>query len=53
MEVFMTVVVMVFVIGIGALGVYALFELTPFAHHSDQFRDPVTGRRHGESPHLE
>jgi hypothetical protein len=53
MEVFMTIIVMVFVVAVGAVGVYALFELTPFAHHADQFRDPVTGRRRGESPHLE
>jgi nitrogen fixation-related uncharacterized protein len=53
METFWTIFVMLFVAGIGALGVYALFELTRWAHHSDQFRDPVTGRRRGESPHLE
>jgi hypothetical protein len=31
--------------------VYAIFA--PFRHHPDQFRDRRTGRRLGESPHLE
>jgi hypothetical protein len=28
-------------------------ELTPFAHHVDRYRDPRTGKRSFESPHLE
>jgi hypothetical protein len=31
---------------------YALFEMSPFARHSDQFRDPRTGKARGSSPHL-
>lgn len=46
------VVTIMFVIAVLALVAYALFEFTPFARHTDQFRDPVTGRRRWESPHL-
>jgi hypothetical protein len=53
METFMAVVVLAFVVAVLVLIVYVLFELSPFAHHDDQFRDPRTGKRRGESPHLE
>jgi hypothetical protein len=53
METFMAVVVLAFVVAVLAVIVFALFELSPFAHHGDQFRDPRTGRRRWESPHLE
>ncbi len=42
-----------FVLGVLAFVAYGFFEVSPFAHHADQFRDPRTGRRTGESPHLE
>ena len=40
---------------LAALGVLAFgfFEISPFAHRSDRFRDASTGRSLGESPHLE
>lgn len=47
------VVVAVVVVGILAVAVLALFELTPFAHRTNPYRDPVSGRRRFESPHLE
>jgi len=47
------VVVMVVVLSVLAVVGYALFELTPFARHSDYYRDPLTGQRRFESPHLE
>jgi hypothetical protein len=50
---FGTAIVLLFVVAVLAAGAYALFELSPFARHSDQYRDPVTHRRLGESPHLE
>ena len=46
-------IVFALVVGVGAVIVWALFEMSPYAHHVDQFRDPVTGQRRGESPHLE
>ena len=48
-----TVVVVVFVVAVLATAAYALFEMSPFATHKDKFRDPVTGKRMGESPRLD
>jgi hypothetical protein len=45
-----TVVVMVFVLGVLAVVTYALFEMSPFAHHSDRYHEP--GERQ-QSPHLD
>jgi hypothetical protein len=45
-------IVVVFVIGVLALVVYALYECTPFAHHDNPYRDSFTGRRR-ESPHVD
>jgi ABC-type polysaccharide/polyol phosphate export permease len=53
MQALMIFTVLAFVVVVGAVIVWALFEMSPFAHHVDQFRDPVTGRKRGESPHLE
>ncbi len=53
MSIFFIVIVFAVVVGGALVGLWALYELSPFAHHVDQFRDPRTGRRRGESPHLE
>jgi hypothetical protein len=53
MEILLTVIVFAFVLGVLAVVAYALFEASPFAHHVNEFRDPRTGRRRGESPHLD
>jgi hypothetical protein len=53
MNTLFTVVVLAFVLAVLALVVYVLFELSPFAHHADRFRDPRTGKRRWESPHLD
>jgi hypothetical protein len=42
-----------FVIGTLVLVAWALFEMSPFARHGDQFRDPRTGKRRGKSPRLD
>jgi hypothetical protein len=47
---FGTVIAMVFVIATLAVVAYALFELTPFAHHADRFHEP--GERQ-QSPRLD
>ncbi len=47
-----TIVVVVFVLSVLGVAAYALFEMSPFAQHADRFRDPKTGKRLGESPHL-
>jgi hypothetical protein len=47
------VIVVIFVLAVlGAVG-YALFEMSPFAHHADRYRDPVTHKRLGQSPRLD
>jgi hypothetical protein len=43
----------VFVVGtLGFVG-WALFEMSPFARHKDDFRDPRTGKFRGSSPRLD
>jgi hypothetical protein len=53
MATLLTIVTLLFVLAVAAVVVYALFEMSPFARHADQFRDPRTGKRRGSSPHLE
>ena len=48
-----TFVVLAFVVAVLGVVAYSLFELSPFAHHADQFRDPRTGKRKWQSPHLD
>jgi hypothetical protein len=47
------VIAMIFVFAVLAVVGYALFEMSPFARHADQYRDPVTHRRVGQSPRLD
>jgi len=44
------VIVMAFVVGVLAVVAYALFEVSPFAHHTDRFHEP--GQRQ-QSPRLD
>jgi hypothetical protein len=53
MNTLITLVVAAFVLGVWAIGAYALFKMSPFAHHTDHFRDPRTGARTGRSPRLD
>jgi hypothetical protein len=48
-----TAIVLVFVLGVLGTVAYALFEMSPFARHADTFREPLTGKRLGESPRLD
>jgi hypothetical protein len=48
-----TTIVFVFVTGVLAIACYALYECTPFAHRDNPYRDRITGRRRGESPHVD
>ena len=45
--------VFVFVVAVLAVVAWALFEMSPFARHQDQFRDPRTGKFRGHSPRLD
>ncbi len=46
------VIVAVFVIAVLALVGYVLFKLSPFAHHTDVLRDPLTRKRRFDPPRL-
>lgn len=48
-----TFLAFLFVFGVLAVVAWALFEMSPFARHKDQFRDPRTGKRIGSSPRLD
>jgi hypothetical protein len=48
-----TIIVFAVVLAGLFVGVWALFEMSPFAKHKDRFRDPLTGRRTGQSPRLD
>jgi len=53
MNTLFTVIVFAFVVTVLAVVAYALFEMSPFAHHVDQLRNPRTGKREWELPHLD
>jgi Na+-transporting methylmalonyl-CoA/oxaloacetate decarboxylase gamma subunit len=53
MNTLFTVVVLAFVLAVLTLVAYALYEVSPFARHAERFRDPRTGKRRWESPHLD
>jgi len=47
------IIVFAFVIAVLAIVAFAIFECTPYAHDSDPYRDPTTGRRRWPSPRLD
>jgi hypothetical protein len=47
------VVVFVFVLAVLAVVAYTAFEVSPFAHHAERFRDSRTGKRRWDSPQLD
>jgi hypothetical protein len=49
----MEVIVGVFVLGVLALVAFAFYAMSPFASHSDRYRDPATGKRTSDSPRLD
>lgn len=53
MNTLLMVVAFVFVFATVALVLYALFEMSPFAHHHEQFRDSRTGAFSGKAPRLD
>ena len=53
MQALYTVIVFVFVVGVLATVGFALYAASPFASHRDRFRDPQTGKRQSEFPHLD
>jgi cytochrome c biogenesis protein ResB len=47
-----TAIVLLFVLAVLAVVGYALFELTPFAHHQDNYRDRYGHLHTEDSPHI-
>ena len=48
-----TLIVLGFVVAVLLLAAFALFEVSPFARHTDHYRNPVTGKRRWDPPNLE
>jgi hypothetical protein len=46
-------IVFLFVFGVFAVVGWSLFKMSPFAHHTDVYRDPVTHEFLGEPPRLD
>jgi hypothetical protein len=53
MEVVFSILVVVFVVSVLGVAGYALFKMSPMATHAERFRDPRTGKRLTDSPHLD
>jgi hypothetical protein len=53
MNTLFAVVAFAFVFAVLAVVAYAFFEASPFARHTDVYRDPRTGERRGHSPRLD
>jgi hypothetical protein len=53
MGILMLVITLSFVVLVLLLAGYALFEVSPFGRHTDQLRDPRTGKRRWDPPNLE
>ena len=53
MNIVFLIIVLVFVISILGMAGFAIFQISPFAHHTDHYRDPETGKRRFESPRLD
>jgi hypothetical protein len=50
---FSIAVVLVFVIGVPAMVIYALYQCSPLPHRVSPYRDSVTGKRFWQSPRLD
>jgi hypothetical protein len=53
MSTFFAVLMFLFVVVVLVFLAIPFFEATPLAHHRDQYRDPRTGKRIGQSPRLD
>jgi hypothetical protein len=47
------IIVLTFVISVLGMVGFVIFQISPFAHHNDHYRDPETGKRRFESPRLD
>ena len=53
MSTLFTIIVFAVVLAGLVVGLWALYEMSPFAKHADRFRNPLTGERTGASPRLD
>jgi hypothetical protein len=53
MDIVILIIVFAFVISVLGVVGFTLFEMSPFAHHSDHYRDAGTGKRLFDSPRLD
>ena len=53
MSTLFTIIVFAVVLAGLMVAIWALYEMSPFAKHTDQFRNPRTGERRGSSPRLD
>jgi hypothetical protein len=53
MHIVVLVIVFGFVFSVLALVGFALSKMTPFARHTDRYRDPETGERRFDSPRMD
>ncbi len=53
MNIVFLIIVLAFVTSVLGVAGYALFKMSPLATHSDYYRNPETGRRLFDSPHLD
>jgi hypothetical protein len=53
MDTLFLVIGVAFVLAVLAIVGYSIFEISPYAHHKDHYRDELTGERRFDSPHLD
>ena len=53
MQIVVLIIAFAFVISVLAVVGVAIFQVSPFGRHADQYRDPETGKRRFESPRLD
>ena len=53
MDIVILIIVFAFVISVLGVVGFTLFEMSPFAHHSDHYRDAETRKRRFDSPRLD
>ena len=53
MSIIFLIIVFAFVISVLGVVGFAIFEISPFGHHKDHYRDPETGKTRFDSPRLD
>jgi hypothetical protein len=53
MHIIALIVVFAFVFSVLGVVGFSIFKMSPFAHHTDHFRDSETGKKLYDSPRLD